>query len=44
MGLDKVFSSNFGQMFASVRGCAESIIQPFQLRVKVTIEGHKFES
>ena len=36
-------SLNFGQMFASVSQCAEPIIQPCQLKVKVTGQGHRFE-
>ena len=37
------FSLNFGQMFTSVGQCAEPISQPYGLKVKVTVEGHKFE-
>ena len=37
------FSLNFGQMFTSVGQCAEPITKPFGLKVKVTVEGHKFE-
>ena len=37
------FSLNFGQMFALVRRYAESITQPCQLKVKVTVQGHGFE-
>ena len=37
------FSLSFGQMFASVRQCAELITQPCRLKVKVTIEGNNFE-
>ena len=37
------FSLNFGQMFTSVGQCAEPITQPCGLKVKVTVEGHKFE-
>ena len=39
----KGFSLNIGQMFASVRWCAEPITQLCWLKVKVTIEGHQFE-
>ena len=34
---------NFGHMFASVRRCAELITQPCWHKVKVTIQGHRFE-
>ena len=37
------FSLNVGQMFASVKWCAEPITQLCWLKVKVTIEGHQFE-
>ena len=37
------FSLNVGQMFASVRWCAEPITQLCWLKVKVTLEGHPFE-
>ena len=37
------FSSNFGQMFTSLRWCAKPITKPCQLKVRVTIEGHQFE-
>ena len=37
------FSLSVGQMFASVRWCAEPINQLCWLNVKVTIEGHQFE-
>ena len=37
------FSLNFGQVFTPVRQCAEPITQPCRLKVKVTVEGHKFE-
>ena len=37
------FSLNFGQMFTLVRKCAESITQPYWLKVKVTVQGHGFE-
>ena len=36
------FSLNFGRMFTSVGQCAEPITQPCRLKVKVTVEGHKF--
>ena len=39
----KGFSLNFGHMFASVRWCAELITQPCWHKVKVTIQGHRFE-
>ena len=39
----KGFSLNFGQMFTSVGQCAEPITQPCRLKVKVTVEGHRFE-
>ena len=34
------FLSNFGQMFISVRGCAEFMKQLCRLKVKVTVKGH----
>ena len=37
------FSLNFGRMFASVRQCAELITQPCRHKVKVTVQGHRFE-
>ena len=37
------FSLNVGQMFATVRWCAEPITQQCWLKVKVTVEGHQFE-
>ena len=37
------FSLNFGHMFALVRQCAELITQPCRQKVKVTIQGHRFE-
>ena len=37
------FSLNFGHMFASVRQCAEPITQPCRHKVKVTVQGHRFE-
>ena len=37
------FSLNFGHMFASVRQCAELITQPCRHKVKVTVQGHRFE-
>ena len=37
------FSFSFGHMFASVRQCAELIIQPCRHKVKVTVQGHRFE-
>ena len=37
------FSLNFGHMFASVRRCAEPITQPCRHKVKVTVQGHRFE-
>ena len=37
------FSLNFGHMFASVRRCAELINQPCRHKVKVIVQGHKFE-
>ena len=37
------FSLNFGHMFASVRRCAELITQPCRHKVKVTVQGHRFE-
>ena len=37
------FSLNFGQIFTLVRQCAESITQPCRLKVKVTVQGHRFE-
>ena len=37
------FSLNFGHMFASVRRCAELITQPCWHKVKVTVQGHRFE-
>ena len=37
------FSLNFGHMFASVRRCAELITQPCQHKVKITVQGHRFE-
>ena len=39
-----MISLNFGQIFASVKWCAEPTIQPCTLKIKATIEGHKFES
>ena len=37
------FSLYFGRMFTSVGQCAEPITQTCRLKVKVTVEGHKFE-
>ena len=37
------FSLNFGHMFTSVRQFAELIIQPCWHKVKVTVQGHRFE-
>ena len=37
------FSLNFGHMFASVRRCAKLITQPCPHKVKVTVQGHRFE-
>ena len=37
------FSLNFGHMFASVRWCAALITQPCWHKVKVTVQGHRFE-
>jgi len=33
------FSSKFAEMFTSIRGCAEPMLQMCQFKVKVTIEG-----
>ena len=38
------FSLNFVHMFTLVGQCAEPRTQPCGLKVKVTVEGHKFES
>ena len=37
------FSLNFGHIFASVRRCAELIPQPCRHKVKITVQGHRFE-
>ena len=37
------FSLNFGHMFASVRRCVELITQPRRYKVKITVQGHRFE-
>ena len=37
------FCLNFGHMFAPVRRCAELITQPCRHKVKVTVQGHRFE-
>ena len=37
------FYLNFGQMFASLRRCAQLITQPCRQKVNVTVQGHRFE-
>ena len=39
----KRFSFKFVKLFTLNSRCAESITQPFRVKVKVTIEGHRFE-
>ena len=38
------FSLNFGNMFSSVRWCAELMTQLYRLKVKVTVKSHAINS